>query len=74
VIGLLLPALGGGAALVENVFGWPGAGSTLLRAVSARDYPLVIGLVLVGSVAVCISSALADAAAPIVNPRARAEA
>lgn len=74
VVGLLLPALVGGAALVENVFGWPGAGSTLLRAVSARDYPLVIGLVLVGSVAVCISSALADAAAQLVNPRARVQA
>jgi peptide/nickel transport system permease protein len=74
VIGVLLPMLVGGAALVENVFGWPGAGSTLLRAVSARDYPLVIGLVLVGSVAVCISSALSDAAAQLVNPRTRARA
>lgn len=74
LIGLLLPAVVGGAALVENVFGWPGAGSTLLRAVSSRDYPLVIGLVLVGSVAVCISSALADAAAQLANPRARVKA
>lgn len=74
VVGFLLPSLVGGAALVENVFGWPGAGSALLRAVVTRDYPLVIGLVFVGSFAVCIASALAEAGAAIANPATRARA
>jgi peptide/nickel transport system permease protein len=74
VMGLLFPLLVGGAALIEFVFGWPGAGSTLLRAVAGRDYPLVIALVLIGSVAVCVGSALADAAANAANPATRIEA
>lgn len=74
IIGLLLPALVGGAALVEFVFNWPGAGYTLLRAVTARDYPLVVALVLVGSIAVSIGSALADIGAALANPATRLEA
>lgn len=74
VVGFLLPALVGGAALIEVVFGWPGAGATLLAAVIARDYPLVIALVLVGSVAVCVGSALADLAAARANPAVRLDA
>lgn len=74
VVGLLLPTLVGGAALVEFVFNWPGAGYTLLRAVTARDYPLVVALVLVGSIAVSIGSALADIGAALTNPATRLEA
>ena len=68
VLGLLFPTLVGGAALVEVVFGWPGAGATLVSAVGGRDYPVVIALVLVGSIAVCAGSALADAGAVLANP------
>jgi peptide/nickel transport system permease protein len=73
VLGLLFPTLVGGAALVEVVFGWPGAGSALVGAVSSRDYPVVIALVTVGSVAVCVGSALADIAAARLNPAAGLE-
>lgn len=68
LLGLLLPSLVGGAAIVESAFGWPGAGLTLINAVGGRDYPLVIGLVTVGSIAVCVGSAIADAAASAANP------
>lgn len=68
LLGLLFPTLIGGAAIVESVFGWPGAGSTLVAAVGSRDYPLVVALVTVGSIAVCVGSALADAAAAVANP------
>lgn len=74
LVGLLFPTLVAGAAFVEMVFGWPGAGSTLLRAVNGRDYPLVIALVLVGAIAVSVGSALADIGAARANPAARLEA
>ncbi len=74
VIGLLLPLVVSGAALVEVVFNWPGAGSTLLGAVNGRDYPLVIGLVVVGSVAVSVGTALADIGAIVANPAQRSHA
>lgn len=73
VVGLLAPVLVSGAALIEMVFNWPGAGSTLLLAVNGRDYPLVIALVLVGSVAVSAATALADIGAALANPAVRAE-
>ncbi|MCX5756800.1 MAG: ABC transporter permease [Gemmatimonadetes bacterium] len=74
ILGLLFPALIGGAAIVEDVFAWPGAGHTLVAAVSSRDYPLVIALVTVGSIAVCVGSALADAAAAWVSPSGAVDA
>lgn len=73
LVGLLFPTLVAGAAFVEMVFGWPGAGSTLLRAVNGRDYPLVIALVLVGAIAVSVGSALADIGAARANPATRLE-
>jgi len=74
VLGLLFPSLVGGAALVEFVFGWPGAGAALVSAVDGRDYPVVVALVLVGSLAVCVGSALADLGAMLANPAIRDEA
>jgi peptide/nickel transport system permease protein len=73
VIGLLFPLLVSGAALVEFTFGWPGAGSALFLAVTSRDYPVVVALVLVGSVAVCVGSAIADLGAHRMNPATRLE-
>jgi peptide/nickel transport system permease protein len=74
LLGLLAPSLVGGAALVEFVFGWPGAGYALVNAVTGRDYPVVVAFVTVGAVAVCLSSAIADAMAAALNPRVRLDA
>jgi peptide/nickel transport system permease protein len=38
VVGLLAPTLAGGALVVETVFGWPGVGTLLVRAIHSRDY------------------------------------
>ena len=40
----------GGTVLVEYVFNWPGLSTPLLRAVEARDYPMVVGIVLARAV------------------------
>jgi peptide/nickel transport system permease protein len=74
VVGLIAPALVSGQALVEMVFNWPGAGTALLSAVYGRDYPVVIGLVVVGSAAVSAATALADIGAAVANPTVRAAA
>lgn len=72
LIGLVFPALVGGAVFVETVFGWPGMGRTIVDALSARDYPLVIGSVVVGSVFVVVGGLVADVAAAAADPRTRA--
>ena len=71
IIGLLLPVLAGGAVVVEAVFGWPGMGSLLLRAVSARDVPMVGGAILVTTAAVTLSSVCVDLAVRVCDPRQR---
>jgi len=66
-----LPVTLGGAVFVERVFSWPGMGSTLLAAVSVRDYPFVIAAVIVGGVLVIVGNLLADIAYGVADPRVR---
>lgn len=44
ISGLIASSLLGGAVLVENVFAWPGLGSSLVAAITVRDYPVVQGI------------------------------
>ena len=70
--GLLLPSLVGGAVFVEAIFAWPGMGRTMVDAVTGRDYPLAIGIVMVSSVLVTLGGLCADLAAAMADPRVSA--
>ncbi|MBL0169129.1 MAG: ABC transporter permease [Gemmatimonadaceae bacterium] len=69
--GLFFPALLTGAVFVERVYGWPGMGSALLKAVGDRDYALVSACVIVGSAMTALGSLLADVVRVILDPRLR---
>ena len=69
--GLAFPALMGGAVFVERIFAWPGMGLLMTNAVGARDYPLVLASVLVGSFLVVLGNALADIGYALADPRIR---
>ncbi len=71
LLGLVLPALVGGAVFIESVFSWPGMGRTALDALSARDYPVVLGTAVVGSVFVVLGSILTDVLYAVADPRLR---
>ena len=71
LIGLSFPDLLTGAVFIEKVFAWPGMGLTTVDAVGARDYPLVIACVIVGSVLVVLGSLLADLLYRWADPRLR---
>lgn len=71
LLGLALPSLVGGAVFVESVFSWPGMGRTALDALSARDYPVVLGTVLVGTTVVVVGSILTDLLYAAADPRMR---
>lgn len=71
VLGVMLGALAGGTVLVERVFDWPGMGRAIVEAVGQRDYPLVVGAVLVTSIAVTLATLLADLAVAWADPRLR---
>jgi peptide/nickel transport system permease protein len=72
LIGLSLPTLIGGAFFVEKVFGWPGMGYVAANAISARDYDLVTGTVIVGGIMVTLGSLVADLLYAVADPRLRA--
>ena len=71
LLGLALPFLLTGAVLVETVFAWPGLGKLAADAISARDYPLVLGTTLFASTAVVAGSLIADLITAAADPRIR---
>jgi peptide/nickel transport system permease protein len=73
LLGLGLPALAGGAAVVEVVFSWPGLGSLTQRALLARDAPLALGSLLLYALLVLAGGALAELLARRADPRLREE-
>jgi peptide/nickel transport system permease protein len=67
--GMLLASMVAGTVLVENVFAWPGLGSTIVASIVARDYPLVQGTVLVYGVIVLVVNTLVDVTLALLDPR-----
>jgi peptide/nickel transport system permease protein len=69
LLGLQLPRLVGGAVVTETVFGWPGIGSLAVTSAFRGDYPVILGITIVVSVAVLASSLVVDLLYAVVNPR-----
>jgi peptide/nickel transport system permease protein len=69
--GVALPFLLTGAVLIETVFSWPGLGKLAADAISARDYPLVLGTTLLATCAVVLGSLVADLLTVVADPRVR---
>jgi peptide/nickel transport system permease protein len=69
--GLLLGSLVAGTVLVENVFAWPGLGSTITQSILGKDYPVVQAVVLVYGVGVLIVNLLVDIALALLDPRSK---
>ncbi|MCU1442281.1 MAG: transporter permease [Cryobacterium sp.] len=60
-----------GAVVVETVFARPGLGRTLLNAVTVRDVPVVVGVVMIVAVAYILMTLLTDFASRVADPRLR---
>jgi peptide/nickel transport system permease protein len=71
VAGLQLPTLLSGALITETVFTWPGMGRLFLDSLGYRDYPVVMGVLMVSSLLVLLGSLLADLFYAIADPRIR---
>ena len=70
-IGALVPRLLGGTVVTESVFNLPGMGRLALDAAVGRDYPLVIGLTVVGAMIAVATTVLVDIAYTRIDPRVR---
>jgi peptide/nickel transport system permease protein len=62
-----------GSVIVETIFAIPGMGTYLLSGIHGRDYPIVIGCVVVVSLLVCIVNLLVDIAYGFIDPRIRGQ-
>lgn len=69
VAGLQLGGLLGATVLIEQVFNWPGIGSTLLNAINGRDYPLVQGIVILFAVVFILTNLFVDLLYRFLDPR-----
>jgi peptide/nickel transport system permease protein len=71
VIGLEAAALLFGAVVVETVFVWPGAGSYVLGAILALDFPVIMGFTVVVSIAYVLINTIVDLLCRALNPQLR---
>jgi len=71
ILGIELATTFLGAVVVESVFGLPGLGSMLLRAIEQHDYPNIQGVLLVSTLVVLVIGFIADVSQRLVDPRLR---
>lgn len=71
VIAIQIPALLAGTVIIETIFTWPGMGLLVLEAITRRDYPIIIGVVVVSAILVMLFNLLADILTAILDPRIR---
>jgi peptide/nickel transport system permease protein len=71
VVGLELGTLLSGSIIVETVFVWPGIGNLLVDALQSRDYPMIIGLVLVYTTMFVFINVVIDLLYAVIDPRVR---
>jgi peptide/nickel transport system permease protein len=71
ILGLSLPGLIGGSVIIESVFAIPGMGQLMVQAVYARDYPVVMGNLVIVAVLTLVANLCADIAYGLVDPRIR---
>jgi peptide/nickel transport system permease protein len=69
--GLQLPFLFGGALVTESVFTWPGMGRLFVDSLGYRDYPVLMGVLVLTAVLVVGSNLVADLMVAYVDPRIR---
>ncbi len=71
IISLDLASLISGAIITETVFAWPGIGRLFVESMDARDYPVLMGLMMLGSLALVLANLCADLVYTLIDPRIR---
>lgn len=71
LLGLSIPGLIGGAVIGETIFAIPGMGRLFYTSVLARDYPVVMGITLIGALLTLVGNLVADLLYVAVDPRLR---
>jgi len=72
LLGLSIPGLIGGSVIFETIFAIPGMGQLFFASVMARDYPTIMGILVIGAVLTLIGNLIADVSYALADPRIRA--
>ena len=71
IVGMQMAQLVGSSVVVETIFAWPGMGRLVFEAVAERDYPMLLGVLLVSSLTVVVMNLVTDVAYGVLDPRVR---
>jgi len=69
--GIQLPWLFSGALVTETIFSWPGMGRLFVDALTVKEYPILMGMIMVTAFAVIVGNLIADVAMSLIDPRIR---
>jgi len=73
ILGLSVPGLLGGSVIFESIFAIPGLGQLFYQSVMSRDYPLIMGALVIGAFLTLVGNLLADVGYALADPRIRTE-
>ncbi len=71
ILGLSIPGLIGGSVIFETIFAIPGMGQLFYMSVMARDYPVIMGILVIGAVLTLFGNLIADVSYALADPRIR---
>ncbi len=71
ILGLSVPGLIGGSVIFESIFSIPGMGQLFYFSVMARDYPTIMGILVIGAFLTLIGNLIADVSYAVADPRIR---
>ena len=71
--GIQLPWLFSGALVTETIFGWPGMGRLFVDSLTMKEYPVLMGMIMITAIFVILGNLLADVINALIDPRIRLE-
>lgn len=71
LLGYIFVILVEGSVVIENIFSWPGMGQLAVASLTQRDYPVMMGIVLLSATLILLGTLLSDILYAIVDPRVR---
>jgi peptide/nickel transport system permease protein len=71
ILGLSVPGLIGGSVIFESIFSIPGMGQLFYMSVMARDYPTIMGILVIGAFLTLLGNLIADVCYALADPRIR---
>lgn len=71
ILGLSVPGLIGGGVIFETIFAIPGMGQLFYSSTMSRDYPTIMGILVIGAILTLVGNLIADISYALVDPRIR---